>query len=102
MFAQSARGLWTARHVLPAPTAPRHDGGRALGRRHVRANAWGSHGGAWRMSGLTKGLLGLAKALLILAAFALGAVMWWKINYPTYAWNQKLIVTVSTPRGEVS
>jgi hypothetical protein len=44
----------------------------------------------------------LAKALLILAAFALGAVMWWKINYPTYAWNQKLTVTVSTPRGEVS
>lgn len=47
------------------------------------------------MSNLTKGLL-------ILAAFAIGAVMWWKINYPTYAWNQKLSVTVSTPRGEVS
>ena len=45
---------------------------------------------------------GLAKALLILAAFALVAVMWWKLNYPTYAWNQKLTVTVSTPRGEVS
>jgi hypothetical protein len=45
---------------------------------------------------------GLTKALLILAALALGAVMWWKINYPTYAWNQKLTVTVSTPRGEVS
>jgi hypothetical protein len=44
----------------------------------------------------------LTKALLILAAFAIGAVMWWKINYPTYAWNQKLTVTVSTPRGEVS
>jgi hypothetical protein len=47
----------------------------------------------------------LAKALLILAAFAVGAVMWWmlwKINYPTHAWNQKLAVTVSTPRGEVS
>ena len=44
----------------------------------------------------------LTKALLILAALALGAVMWWKINYPTYAWNQKLTVTVSTPRGEVS
>jgi hypothetical protein len=26
----------------------------------------------------------------------------WKIRYPTYAWNQKLTVTVSTPRGEVS
>jgi hypothetical protein len=44
----------------------------------------------------------LTKALLILAAFAIGAVMWWKINYPTHAWNQKLTVTVSTPRGEVS
>jgi hypothetical protein len=44
----------------------------------------------------------LIKALLILAAFAIGAVMWWKINYPTYAWNQKLTVTVSTPQGEVS
>lgn len=44
----------------------------------------------------------LTKALLILGALALGAVMWWKINYPTYAWNQKLTVTVSTPRGEVS
>jgi hypothetical protein len=54
------------------------------------------------MSGLTKALLGLAKALLILAAFALCAVILWKIRYPTYAWNQKLTVTVSTPRGEVS
>jgi hypothetical protein len=44
----------------------------------------------------------LTKALLILAAFAIGAVMWWKITYPTYAWNQKLTVTVSTPQGEVS
>jgi hypothetical protein len=44
----------------------------------------------------------LTKALLILAALALGAVMWWKINYSTHAWNQKLTVTVSTPRGEVS
>ena len=44
----------------------------------------------------------LTKALLILAALALGAVMWWKINYPTYAWNQKLTVTASTPGGEVS
>jgi hypothetical protein len=54
------------------------------------------------MSGLTKALRGLAIALLILAAFALGVVILWKINYPTYAWNQKLTVTVSTPRGEVS
>jgi hypothetical protein len=44
----------------------------------------------------------LAKALLVLAALALCVVLWWKINYPTYAWNQKLTVTVSTPRGEVS
>jgi hypothetical protein len=47
----------------------------------------------------------LTKALLVLAAFVLGAVMWWmlwKINYPTHAWNQKLTVTVSTPQGEVS
>jgi hypothetical protein len=54
------------------------------------------------MSGLTKALLGLAKALLILAAFALCVVILWKIRYPTYAWNQKLTVTVATPRGEVS
>jgi hypothetical protein len=45
---------------------------------------------------------GLTKALLILAALALGGFMLWKIKYPTYAWNQKLTVTVSTPRGEVS
>ena len=45
---------------------------------------------------------GLTKALLILAVVALGGFMLWKINYPTYAWNQKLTVTVSTPRGEVS
>jgi hypothetical protein len=37
-----------------------------------------------------------------LAAFVLCVVMLWKINYPTYAWNQKLTVTVSTPRGELS
>jgi hypothetical protein len=58
------------------------------------------------MIGLIKALLtllsGLAKALLILAALALGVVVLWKINYPTYAWNQKLTVTVSTPCGEVS
>src|SRR5207342_248106 len=68
--------------------------------------AWRSRGGACRMSGLTKALLtlmsGLIKALLILAAFALCVVVLWKIRYPTYAWNQKLTVTVSTPRGEVS
>jgi hypothetical protein len=40
--------------------------------------------------------------LLTLAAFVLGVVVLWKIRYPTYAWNQKLTVTVSTPRGEVS
>lgn len=51
------------------------------------------------MSDLIKALL---IALLIVATFAFGAVMLWKINYPTYAWNQKLTVTVSTPRGEVS
>jgi hypothetical protein len=45
---------------------------------------------------------GLTKALLILAAFALCVVLLWKIKYPTYAWNQKLTVIVSTPRGEVS
>ena len=45
---------------------------------------------------------GLTKALLILAALALGGFMLWKINYPTYTWNQKLTVTVSTPGGEVS
>jgi hypothetical protein len=44
----------------------------------------------------------LTKALLILAALALGGFMLWKMNYPTHAWNQKLTVTVSTPRGEVS
>jgi hypothetical protein len=42
------------------------------------------------------------KALLVLAAFALCAFVYWKISYPTHAWNQKLTVTVSTPRGEVS
>src|SRR5882672_4613883 len=61
-----------------------------------------SPGGACRMSNLTKALLGLARALLTLVAFALCVVILWKINYPTYAWNQKLAVTVSTPRGEVS
>jgi hypothetical protein len=45
---------------------------------------------------------GLAKAFLVLAALALGGFMLWKMNYPTHAWNQKLTVTVSTPRGEVS
>jgi hypothetical protein len=44
----------------------------------------------------------LAKALLWLAAVVLCVVVLWKIKYPTYAWNQKLTVTVSTPRGEVS
>jgi hypothetical protein len=42
------------------------------------------------------------KALLALAAVALCVVIGWKIRYPTHAWNQKLTVTVSTPRGEVS
>jgi hypothetical protein len=42
------------------------------------------------------------KALLALAAVALCVVVGWKIRYPTHAWNQKLTVTVSTPRGEVS
>jgi hypothetical protein len=45
------------------------------------------------------GMNRFTKALLVLAAFALGVVLWWKINYPTYAWNQKLTVTVSTPGG---
>jgi hypothetical protein len=40
--------------------------------------------------------------LLILAAVVLCVVVLWNIRYPTYAWNQKLTVTVSTPRGEVS
>jgi hypothetical protein len=46
----------------------------------------------------------LTKALLILAALALAlvAAIWWKINYPLDDWHQKLTVTVSTPRGEVS
>ena len=44
----------------------------------------------------------LAKGLLILTAFALALVMWWKFNYPTHAWYQKLTVTVTTPRGDVS
>ncbi|WP_374251566.1 hypothetical protein [Xanthobacter sp.] len=44
----------------------------------------------------------LGKALLILTAFAVALVMWWKFNYPTHAWKQKLTVTVTTPRGEVS
>ena len=42
------------------------------------------------------------KALLALAAVALCVVVGWEIRYPTHAWNQKLTVTVSTPRGEVS
>lgn len=45
---------------------------------------------------------GLTKSLLILAAVPLCAFMLWKARYPTYVWNQKLTVTVSTPRGEVS
>jgi hypothetical protein len=45
---------------------------------------------------------GLTKVLLILAALALGGFMLWKMSYPTHAWNQKLTVIVSTPRGEVS
>jgi hypothetical protein len=56
-----------------------------------------------RKAGIITGIVsGLAKALLILAAFVLCVVVLWKIWYPTYAWNQKLTVTVSTPRGEVS
>jgi hypothetical protein len=42
------------------------------------------------------------KTLLVLAAVALCVVVGWKIRYPTHAWNQKLTVTVSSPRGEVS
>jgi hypothetical protein len=46
--------------------------------------------------------MSVLKALLWLAAVALCVVVGWKIRYPTHAWNQKLTVTVSTPRGEVS
>lgn len=42
------------------------------------------------------------KALLVLAAIPLCVFTLWKVKYPTHAWNQKLTVTVSTPRGEVS
>ncbi len=45
---------------------------------------------------------GLTKVLLLLAVLAAGAIVWWKLNYPIYSWNQKLTVTVSTPQGEVS
>jgi hypothetical protein len=46
--------------------------------------------------------MSVLKALLWVAAVALCVVVGWKMRYPTHAWNQKLTVTVSTPRGEVS
>lgn len=46
-----------------------------------------------------RGALGLLGGA---AAMVAGGSMWWKFNYPIHAWNQKLTVTVMTPKGEVS
>ena len=42
------------------------------------------------------------KGLLIFIAIIAAPVIWYKIAYPTYSWNQKLTVEVQTPSGVVS
>ena len=45
---------------------------------------------------------GGTKFLLVLAVLIATAYGWYKANYPSYSWRQKMTVTVSTPHGEVS
>lgn len=42
------------------------------------------------------------KGLLIFIAIVATPVIWYKINYPSYSWHQKLTVEVETPDGIIS